>query len=134
MLLFEGKKKPHIKKPLNAFMLYMKEMRPKVTMIMMMTIIMKMIMVVIIIISFMLLMKEMRPKMTETITMVLKIVVTAIKIVIRSRCGICQSRQCRRQCKIFASGVNFSILTHFLCFVLKKLLKLGEIDGVKFLA
>ena len=31
MLLFEGKKKPHIKKPLNAFMLYMKEMRPKVT-------------------------------------------------------------------------------------------------------
>merc|ERR550534_3499354 len=27
---FEGKKKPHIKKPLNAFMLYMKEMRPKV--------------------------------------------------------------------------------------------------------
>ena len=32
MLLFEGKKKPHIKKPLNAFMLYMKEMRPKVRM------------------------------------------------------------------------------------------------------
>ena len=30
MLLFEGKKKPHIKKPLNAFMLYMKEMRPKI--------------------------------------------------------------------------------------------------------
>ena len=30
ILLFEGKKKPHIKKPLNAFMLYMKEMRPKV--------------------------------------------------------------------------------------------------------
>ena len=85
MLLFEGKKKPHIKKPLNAFMLYMKEMRPKVTMIMMMTIIMKMIMVVIIIISFMLFMKEMRPKMTETITMVLKIVVTAIKIVIRRK-------------------------------------------------
>ena len=28
--MFEGKKKPHIKKPLNAFMLYMKEMRPKV--------------------------------------------------------------------------------------------------------
>ena len=26
----KGKKKPHIKKPLNAFMLYMKEMRPKV--------------------------------------------------------------------------------------------------------
>lgn len=29
--LFSGKKKdPHIKKPLNAFMLYMKEMRPVV--------------------------------------------------------------------------------------------------------
>ena len=26
----KGKKKPHIKKPLNAFMLYMKEMRPQV--------------------------------------------------------------------------------------------------------
>jgi len=26
----DAKKKPHIKKPLNAFMLYMKEMRPKV--------------------------------------------------------------------------------------------------------
>merc|ERR1712038_1472062 len=26
----KGKKKPHIKKPLNAFMLYMKEMRPTV--------------------------------------------------------------------------------------------------------
>ena len=38
------------------------------------------------------------------------------------------------QCRIFASGVNFSIFTHFLCFFLLKLLKLGEIDGVKFLA
>ena len=43
--MFEGKKKPHIKKPLNAFMLYMKEMRPKVrmkmiTMKMMMTMLM----------------------------------------------------------------------------------------------
>ena len=47
---------------------------------------------------------------------------------------ICPCRQCRRQCKIFASGVNFSIFTHFLCFFLLKLLKLGEIDGVKFLA
>ena len=47
---------------------------------------------------------------------------------------ICQCRQCRRQCKIFASGVNFSIFTNFLCFFLLKLLKLGEIDGVKFLA
>ena len=36
--------------------------------------------------------------------------------------------------KIFASGVNFSIFTHFLCFFLLKLLRLGEIDGVKFLA
>ena len=34
----------------------------------------------------------------------------------------------------FASGVNFSIFTHFLCFFLLKLSKLGEIDGVKFLA
>ena len=50
------------------------------------------------------------------------------------RGGICPSRQCRRQCKIFASCVNFSIFTHFLCFFLLKLLKLGEIDGVKFLA
>ena len=50
------------------------------------------------------------------------------------RGGICQCRQCRRQCKIFASGVNLSIFTHFLCFFLLKLLKLGEIDGVKFLA
>ena len=48
--------------------------------------------------------------------------------------GICPRRQCRRQCKIFASGVNFSIFTHFLCFFLLKLLKIGEIDGVKFLA
>ena len=36
--------------------------------------------------------------------------------------------------KFLASGVNFSIFTHFLCFFLLKLLKLGEIDGVKFLA
>ena len=33
-----------------------------------------------------------------------------------SRGGICPCRHCRRQCKIFASGVNFSIFTHFLCF------------------
>ena len=50
------------------------------------------------------------------------------------RVGICPCGQCRRQCKIFASGVNFSIFTHLLCFFLLKLLKLGEIDGVKFLA
>ena len=36
------------------------------------------------------------------------------------RGGICPSRQCRRQCKIFASGVNFSIFTHCLCFFLTK--------------
>ena len=52
----------------------------------------------------------------------------------KGRGGICPSRQCRRQCKIFASGVNFSTFTHFLCYFLLKLLKLGEIDGVKFLA
>ena len=50
------------------------------------------------------------------------------------KCGICPCSQCRRQCKFFASGVNFSIFTHFLCFFLLKLLKLGEIDSVKFLA
>ena len=50
------------------------------------------------------------------------------------RGGICPWRHCRRQCNIFASGVNFSIFTHFLCFFLLKLLKLGEIDSVKFLA
>ena len=50
------------------------------------------------------------------------------------RGGICQCRQCRWQCKIFASGVNFSIFTHFFVFLSLKLLKLGEIDGVKFLA
>ena len=35
--------------------------------------------------------------------------------------------------KFVASGVNFSIFTNFLCFFLLKLMKLGEIDGVKFL-
>jgi len=30
LFFFSDKKKPHIKKPLNAFMLYMKEMRAKV--------------------------------------------------------------------------------------------------------
>ena len=54
-------------------------------------------------------------------------------IMITARGGICQCRHCRRQYKIFASGVNFSIFTHFLCFFSLKLLKLGEIDGVKFL-
>ena len=47
-----------------------------------------------------------------------------------ARGGICRCRQC----KIFASGVNFSIFTHLLCFFLLKLLKLGEINGVIFLA
>ena len=55
-------------------------------------------------------------------------------MLVRNRGGICQCRQCRRQCKIFASGVNFSIFTHFVCFFLLKLLKLGEIDGAKFSA
>ena len=50
------------------------------------------------------------------------------------RGGICHCRHCQRQCKICASGVNFSIFTHFLCFFLLKLLKLGENVGVKFLA
>ena len=36
------------------------------------------------------------------------------------RGGICPSRQCRWQCKIFASGVNFSIFTHFFVFFLTK--------------
>ena len=35
--------------------------------------------------------------------------------------------------KFVASGVNFSIFSLFLCFFLQILLKLGEIDGVKFL-
>ena len=34
--------------------------------------------------------------------------------------------------KFVASGVNFSIFTHFLCFFLLKVLKLGEINGVNF--
>ena len=34
----------------------------------------------------------------------------------------------------FASGVNFSIFTHFFVFLSPKLLKLAEIDGVKVLA
>ena len=57
-----------------------------------------------------------------------------IRIHLLCRVEICQCRQCRRQCKIFASGVNFSIFTHFFVFLSLKLLKLGEIDGVKFLA
>ena len=36
--------------------------------------------------------------------------------------------------KFVAIGVNFSMFTNFLCFFLLKLLKLGEIGGVKFLA
>ena len=55
-------------------------------------------------------------------------------IIGKSRGENCHYRHYRRQCKIFASGVNFSIFTHFLCFFLLKLLKSGEIDGVKFLA
>ena len=58
----------------------------------------------------------------------------SVKYSTDSRGGIRHCRHCRRQCKIFASGVNFSIFTHFLCFFPLTLLKLGEIDGVKFLA
>ena len=44
---------------------------------------------------------------------------------------ICHCRHCRRQCEILASGVNFSIFTHFFVLLSLKLSKLGEIDGVK---
>ena len=44
----------------------------------------------------------------------------------------CHCRHCRRQFKVFASGVNFSIFTIF--FLSPKLLKFCEIKGVKFLA
>ena len=33
-----------------------------------------------------------------------------------NRGEICPCRHCRRQCKFFASGANFSIFTHFLSF------------------
>ena len=46
---------------------------------------------------------------------------------------ICHCRHCQRQCKIFASAVNFSIFAHFFVFLSPKLLKFGEIKGVKFL-
>ena len=45
---------------------------------------------------------------------------------------ICHCRHCRRQCKCFTSGVNFSISTHFFVFLSPKLLKYGEIKGVIF--
>ena len=38
------------------------------------------------------------------------------KSYLNHRGEICPCRHCRRQCKIFATGVNFSIFTHFLCF------------------
>ena len=56
-----------------------------------------------------------------------------ISIVI-TKGGICPCRHCRRQCKSFASSVNFSICTHFFVFLSPKLLKLAESDGVKVLA
>ena len=43
-----------------------------------------------------------------------------IYIYIYIRGEICPCPHCRWQCKIFASGVNFSIFTHFLCFFLTK--------------
>ena len=55
-------------------------------------------------------------------------------VLLQVRGGICQCRHCRRQLKIFASGVNFSIFTHFFVFLSPKLLKLAETDGVKVLA
>ena len=51
-----------------------------------------------------------------------------------SRGEICPSCHCRRECKSFVSGVNFSILLIFSVFLPRKLLKLDEIDGEKFLA
>ena len=47
------------------------------------------------------------------------------------RDDICHSRHCWWQCKIFASGVNFFIFTNFFVLFWLRLLKLGEIDGVK---
>ena len=47
---------------------------------------------------------------------------------------ICRCQQCRQQCKIFASCVNFSIFTHVFVLLSPKLLKFGKIKGVKFLA
>ena len=44
----------------------------------------------------------------------------SLQLVEKCRGGICPSRHCRRQCKIFASGVNFSIFTHFFVFFLTK--------------
>ena len=52
----------------------------------------------------------------------------------RSRGEICPCRHCRWQCKIFASDVNISIFTHFIVFLSLKLLKLGEIASLKFVA
>ena len=47
---------------------------------------------------------------------------------------ICQCRHCRRQCKIFAVCAIFSIFTNLFVFLSPKVLKFGEIKGVKFLA
>ena len=47
---------------------------------------------------------------------------------------ICHCRHCQRQCKIFASGVDISIFTHFFVFISPKLLKFSEIKGVIFVA
>ena len=42
--------------------------------------------------------------------------INTVEILRSVRGGICHCRHCRRQCKTFASGVNFSTFTHFLCF------------------
>ena len=62
------------------------------------------------------------------------IVLDIIQNACEDRGGICPSRQCRRQCKIFCQRCKFLHFYSFLCFFLLKLLKLGEIDSVKFLA
>ena len=47
---------------------------------------------------------------------------------------ICHCRHCRRQCKIFASGVNLSRDTHCFVFLSLKLLKFSGIYSVNSLA
>ena len=64
-------------------------------------------------------MKELKMRMD---VMVVMVVVSMMNMVQQdSRRGeICHCRHCRRQCKYFASGVNFSIFTHFfVCFFTK---------------
>ena len=80
-------------------------------------------------------MKELKMRM-EVVVVVVMVVMSMMNMVQQdSRRGeICHCRHCWQQCKIFPSGVNISIFTHFLVFVSPKLLKFSEIKGVKFLA